>query len=160
MSKIREATERDFEGICNLIQSKEELFLVYPNGKYPFTIDQIIELAQVRKELSVLIEDKKIIGFANFYNYEPLKSVFIGNVVIDGNYRSRGMGKEIISYMLKVAYEKHNLPEVRISVFNENSKALLLYSGLGFSPYEIEEKKNIQGERAALMHMRRLRVYK
>ncbi len=55
-SKIREATEKYFESICKLITSKEELYRVYPNGKYPFTVNQVKELSQLRTELTVLIK--------------------------------------------------------------------------------------------------------
>jgi len=35
----------------------------------------------------------------------------------------RGVGKEIVKYMLKIAFEKLNLPEIRISVFSEKTLA-------------------------------------
>lgn len=154
MCNFREAMEDDFQGICSLITSKEELFLVYPSGKYPFTVEQIVELSKVRKELTVVVEDNKIIGFANLYNYESGKSAFIGNVVVDKKHRGKGLGKEIVLYMLKVGYEKLDLPELRISVFSENTPAMLLYSGLGFVPYEIEERKDFDSKRVALVHMK------
>ena len=151
--KFREATEEDFNGICNLIKSEEELFLVYPSGKYPFTVDQVSHLFQVRKELTVAVDNGEIIGFANLYNYEPEKSAFIGNVVINESHRGHGLGKKIVSHMLKMAFDKHSLPEVKISVFSDNIPALLLYSDFGFTPYEIEERKGPNGDRVALIHM-------
>ncbi len=42
---VREATEKNYEGICKLFDSEEELLLIYPPGEYPFTTDQRIELA-------------------------------------------------------------------------------------------------------------------
>ena len=154
MHKFRETTEKDFEGICKLIKNKEDLFLVYPSGSYPFTVAQVRELSQVRIELTVIEDKNKIIGFANFYNYEEHKSAFIGNVVIDEKYRGRGLGKELISNMLKIAHEKYKLPEIKISVFNANTPALLLYLSFGFVPYDIEEKKDLKGKRVALIHMK------
>ena len=156
MIRFRETTENDYAAICRLIQSEEELFLIYPGGKYPLTVEQVKKLAQERRELTVATEGDKIIGFANFYNYEPGKMAFIGNVVIDSPYRGSGLGKAMIAHMLKLAYEKYELPEVRISVFSENTRALLLYSSFGFLPYEIEERKNYRGNRVALIHMKRL----
>jgi len=154
MCEFREATENDFEGISKLVKSQEELFLIYPSGRYPFTVAQVRELYKTRKELTVAVDGNEIIGFANLYDYEPSQSAFIGNVVIDKSYRGRGLGKKMMSYMLKIAYEKHHLSEVRISVFSENTPALLLYSGFGFVPYEIEERKNSQGNRVALIHLK------
>jgi ribosomal protein S18 acetylase RimI-like enzyme len=161
MHKFRQARETDFEGICKLITSKEELYLIYPAGKYPFTVNQIKELSQVRKELTVIELENNIIGFANFYNYQQGQSAFIGNVVIDRKYRGRGLGKELISHMLKVACEKYDLPEIRISVFNDNTTALLLYRCFGFAPYELEAKIGPNDNRVVLIHMKmNLRVNK
>ena len=156
MHEIREATEKHFEGVCGLIDSEEELFWVYPNGKYPLTVSQVVKLSKERNELTVAVDDNEVIGFANLYNFKPNKVAFIGNVVIDKRHRGKGLGKEIISYMLGKATEKYNLPEVRISVFSDNVPALLLYSTFGFFPYEIEERKNPKGVRAALIHMRKM----
>jgi len=154
MCTYREATEEDFEGVCHLIKSKEELFLAYPNGQFPLTVDQLKELSKQRKELTVAVEENKIIGFANLYNYKQNDSAFIGNVVIEKTHRGKGLGKKTIIYMLEQAYTKYNLPEVRISVFSDNNIALLLYSGIGFIPYEIEERNSLDGKRVALIHMK------
>ena len=159
MGLIRIAEKKDFEGICNLIKSEKELFLVFPSGSYPLTISQLEKLSEVRMDLSVLVEEDKIIGFANFYNYEPNKCLFIGNVIIDKDHRFKGLGKFIVSHMLNTAYEKYNLPEVRISVFNENTRALLLYTSLGFLPYEVEEKINFQGDKVAQINMKKAREH-
>jgi len=153
MTEFRKATEKDFERICKLIKSEEELYLVYPSGNYPFTVDQVRELSRTRKELTVAVDGDEIIGFANLYDYKPNESAFIGNVVIDQNYRGKGLGKKIVSYMLNIAFDKHHLMEVRISVFSNNTPALLLYVGFGFLPYDIEERKDPQGNRVALIHM-------
>lgn len=155
MCIFRKATEKDYEGICNLIKSKEELFLVYPSGNYPFTIEQVKELNKIRKELTVIEENNIIIGFANFYNVEERKSAFIGNVVIDKNHRGRGLGKLLISTMLELAKEKYNLLEIKISVFNTNTPAMLLYLGFGFIPYNSEEKKDSKSNRVVLIHLKK-----
>ncbi len=154
MCEFREATTKDYPGICRLIKNQEELFWVYPEAQYPLTVEQVTALSQTRKELTVAIDKNELIGFANLYDDEKNKAVFIGNVVIDQSQRRRGMGKAMISHMIKVTYLKYNLPEVRISVFSENVPALLLYSGFGFTPYEIEERKNQSGHRVALIHMK------
>jgi ribosomal protein S18 acetylase RimI-like enzyme len=151
---FREANERDIDGIAKLITSKEELFYVHPKGRYPFTVDQVRELFRTRKELTVAVNGNEIIGFANLYDYVPEKSAFIGNVVIDKRFRGKGVGKDIVSRMLKLCYNKHNLKEVRISVFTDNTPALLLYNSLGFIPYELEERENPQGNRVALLHLK------
>ena len=158
MYEFREAIEADYENICDLIKGRNELFLVYPNGSYPFNVDQLTELSKTRIELTVVTEGNRVLGFANLYNHKPKEYAFIGNVIIDKSQRGKGIGKELVSYMLEKAYSKYDLQEVRISVFSENTRALLLYSGFGFVPYEIEERENYQGSRVALVHLKKLRI--
>ena len=155
MCKFREVSEKDFQEISNLIKSEDELFLVYPKGEYPLTVDQVKDISESRIELTVAVNKGKIIGFANLYNYEPSAVAFIGNVIIDSNYRGRGVGRKIIKHMLIQARDKYSLPEVRISVFSDNVVALLLYSDFGFIPYSIEERSDPKGRRAALIHLKK-----
>jgi ribosomal protein S18 acetylase RimI-like enzyme len=152
--EIREATGKDFEAIVRLVPSKEELFLVYPKGKHPFSVDQIHTLAEARKELTVLVRDGEVIGFANLYDLEAHHWVFIGNVVITRSSRGSGLGRKLVDHMVQVAFGKYGVPEARISVFSENTPALLLYASLGFEPYSIEARQHPTGKRVALIHMR------
>lgn len=151
---LREARHEDFTAICHLIKSKEELFLVYPNGKYPLDVAQLEELSRVRKELTVAADGDTIIGFANLYNLVAGTSASIGNVIVDKKYRGQGLGKKIVLYMLNQALTKYNLYEVKISVFSENTPALLLYSSCGFKPYAIEQRLDTNNNRLALLHMK------
>jgi len=152
--EIREATEGDFEAIVRLVPSQDELFLVYPKGKHPFTVGQLRELAEVRKELTVAVRDGEVIGFANLYDLELNQWAFIGNVVVSRAFRGGGIGRKLVCHMIRVAVEKYSLPEVRISVFNENTPALLLYASLHFKPYSIEARDDPSGKRVALVHMK------
>lgn len=155
--ELRQATLEDYEAIIRLVPSAEELFLVYPKGTHPFTVSQLHALAEIRKELTVVIQNTTVIGFANLYGLQPNQYVFIGNVVVSNGFRGQGIGKRLITHMTNVAFEKYQVPEIRISVFNENTPALLLYSSLGFKPYAIEERKHPLGQRVALIHMRKSR---
>lgn len=150
---IRQAASDDFQAICNLIPNEEELFLVYPKGKYPLTLEQVEKLFQRRLEPTVLLTEGKVAGFGDFYRYKRGKSVFIGNVVIDRSQRGRGLGKEIVLHLIQLAFREHDLPKVRISVFSRNAAALLLYGSLGFKPYAMEEQRDFRGDRVALLHL-------
>ncbi|MCU7842736.1 MAG: GNAT family N-acetyltransferase [Candidatus Thiodiazotropha sp. (ex Monitilora ramsayi)] len=154
MCEIRQATEKDYAFICRLVTSKSELYRIYPGGSYPLTIEQLSEIAKVRSDLSVVTQENRIIGFANLYNFEANHSAFIGNVIVDRKQRGRGIGKRLVRHMLGLAFDKHRLSTVKISVFGDNSSALLLYTSLGFRPYAVEERINPEGRRTALIHMR------
>lgn len=151
---LRLANSDDFGPVCDLFHNKEELFLVYPEGKYPLTIKQMQALIKRRLEPTVLLCDGRIAGFGALYGLRPEKSVFIGNIVIDQSIRGKGLGKTIVSHLMDVAFRKYELPVVRISVYSHNVGALLLYGKLGFKPYAVQEKTDQDGERVALLHLR------
>lgn len=165
MIRLREAVADDFAAICRLVKTEQELFLVYPGGSFPFTIEQIHALSQVRRALTVaeMTGDKAsdktgdVIGFANLYDFEPGQYAFIGNVVVGENHRGKGAGKALVEYMLKLMFEKYELAEARISVFTQNVPALLLYAHLDFEPYAIEERYDWDNRRVALLHMKKKR---
>lgn len=152
---FREATEKDFEDIANLIKSEEELFLVYPSGKFPLNVAQVKELYEARKDFTVATYHDKVVGFANLYDYLEGQYIFIGNVVIEEKYRGKGYGKALVDHMIALA-SAYKLPEIRISVFSDNTSALLLYTEFGFELYESKEQNNHLGNSVTLLHMRLL----
>ncbi len=152
--ELREPVGSDFEAVVELVSDREELFRVYPGGTHPFTVDQVLLLAESRKELTVAVERGRVIGFANLYNVEPGKWAYIGNVVVARDFRGRGIGRHLVSHMVRQAFDKYGVGEARISVFNNNTPALLLYAELHFQPYAVEERIDLSGTRVGLIHMR------
>ena len=61
----------------------------------------------------------------------------------------------MINYLMQVAISQHWVKEVRISVFDTNEAALSLYMGLGFLPYDEEEKTGPDGVKVMLLHMKK-----
>lgn len=151
--EIREARSSDFEFITRLIQSKSELFWVYPRGRYPLTVTQLQLLSEERCDLTVATEAGAVVGFANLYNLERGHSVFIGNVVVDQRLRGQGIGKALVAHMVNLALDKYGVQQVSISVFSDNIPALLMYARLGFRPNAVEERRDWEGRRVALLHM-------
>lgn len=152
--QFRPATTADYPAVCDLVTTPHESFLIWPAGQYPWTVDQIETLAQQRCELTAVVEDRQLIGFANLYDYVVQQHAFIGNIVIHPRHRGRGLGRRLVEHMLVLAFDKHRLKEARISVFADNGLALLLYARLGFAPYAMEERKDYLDRRVALIHLR------
>lgn len=151
---FRAVREDDFQAICNLIPSEEELFLIYAQGRYPLDIKQVKTLVDKRMEPTVMLHDGEVVGFGNFYWYREQKSVFIGNIVLDRTLRGKGFGKRLVSHMIDLAFTKYNLPQVRLHVYNRNLKALLLYQALGFKPYTMKPQKDYNGDPVMMMSLR------
>lgn len=129
------------------------MFRVWPAGQFPPTPDKIAQLATQRIALHVMLDGDKIIGFANLYNCQPNVLAFIGNVVLDSAYRGQGLGTQLIRHMIRTGFEDYQLTQINISVFSDNSIALLLYHKLGFTPYDVEERLDHHQQRRALIHL-------
>ena len=151
--RFRSAVEEDYPAICALVTSEEELFFVYPRGHYPFDVQQIRVLAGKRHELTVAIVKGKVVGFTNLYDMEATHQAFIGNVIIEKTLRGCGIGRKMIGVMLKFCFEKYHLSKVNISVFSHNIPALVLYSRLGFTPFDLEERQDFTGQTTVMIHM-------
>lgn len=151
--KLIPATEQQYSAIGNLVTSPEELYLVCPNGQFPWDVEQLKTTAAKRHELTVGIVDNRVVAFANLYDLIPRQSAFIGNVVVASEYRGRGLGKVLINHLIAICKDNYQAVP-HISVFNDNTRALLLYAALGFAPYAVEPRLDLNNETVALIHMK------
>lgn len=154
MIEIRAAVPDDLPAVTQLLTSRDELFLVYPNGHFPFTLAQARQLYNERFEFTVLCDNDTIIGFGNLYDRYRDDYAFIGNVFIAPEFRQQGMGKLLLTYMIKAAFEKYRLQEVRLSVFADNQPAIALYQSFGFREYAAEERIDPDHQVKNLLHMK------
>ncbi|MCG8024782.1 MAG: GNAT family N-acetyltransferase [Candidatus Thiodiazotropha endolucinida] len=150
---ITAADNNHFEGIVELFTTPEEFFLIYPSGTWPFEKAQLERLSRERRDFTVVLDTGRVIGFANLYTSIAGDRYFIGNLVISDAYRGQGIGRRLIRHMCDRIFERY-ASTVYISVFTDNTPALLLYASLGFMPYDIERRTTPKGDSAALLHMR------
>lgn len=146
------ATEQHYTEINKLVSTPEELYLVAPAAKFPWDIEQIKEISRRRQNLTVALVDGCVAAFANLYDVIPGDTAFIGNVIVSDQFKGRGIGKALCHHMNKICVFEHNAVP-HISVFSCNSKALLLCAKIGFIPYEVEARKNLNDETVALIKM-------
>lgn len=145
----------DLEVICRLPQNTEELFFMFPRAKYPLTEEQLETAVNNRFDSTVVLLNGEIVGFANFYEKEENHYCSIGNVIVSSKFRNCGIGSFQIQTMERIALEKYNALEIHISCFNSNTKGILLYSKLGYTPYAIERLMTPQCESIALIKLRK-----
>ena len=134
------ANKDHFDQIINMVTS-------------PLDYSQLEVLSNKRLNLTVAMESGEIVAFANLYNVNVQISAFIGNIIVSKGSRGKGIGKGITEHMLDICSNEHNATP-HLSVFNNNTRALLMYSKLGFKPYSIEQRFNLQQETVALIHMK------
>ena len=149
----RPAERRDLEVICAFPQSETELFYFHPRAQYPLTLRQLEAAVEQRVDSTVVERDGNVVGFANFYRWND-GVCCIGNLVVAPSARGQGVARYLVETMVGLARSRHGAHEVRIPCFNENTAGLLLYSGLGFVPFAVEERAGPDGARMGLIHMR------
>ncbi|MEW8231152.1 MAG: GNAT family N-acetyltransferase [Candidatus Thiodiazotropha endolucinida] len=150
---ITTADNTHFEGIVELFTTPEEFFLIYPSGTWPFDKAQLERLSRERRDFTVVLDTGRVIGFANLYTSIAGDRYFIGNLVISDTYRGQGIGRRLVRHMCDRIFDRY-ASTVYISVFTDNTPALLLYASLGFMPFDIERRTTPKGDSAALLHMR------
>jgi ribosomal protein S18 acetylase RimI-like enzyme len=151
---LRPVEEKDLRVVCGFPQGEDELFFMFPKAEFPLSPAQLREAVTRRSESTVVELDGKVAAFANFHHWETGGCCSIGNLIVSPSARRHGVGRYLIGRMAAIAFSKHRATEVTVSCFNQNIAGLLLYSKLGFCPYAIEERKDRQGNRVALIHMR------
>ncbi|MEW8657546.1 MAG: GNAT family N-acetyltransferase [Candidatus Thiodiazotropha endolucinida] len=150
---ITAADNTHFGRIVELFTTPEELFLIFPSGSWPFDKAQLERLSRERRDFTVVLDNGQVIGFANLYTSIAGDRYFIGNVVISDTYRGQGIGRRLVRHMCDRIFDRY-ASTVYISVFTDNTPALLLYASLGFMPYDIEQRTTPNGDSVALLHMR------
>lgn len=143
----------DLQKICSFPQNREEVYYFFPKATYPLTPEQLQRAIDQRSDSTVVEQNGKVAGFANFYHWKD-KKCRIGNVVVSPSARGQGVATYLIKTMIHQARTRHAATLIEISCFNQNTAGLLLYRKLGFEPFEVEERQNPNKMRVALIHMR------
>lgn len=146
----------DLEIIYKLPENEQELFFMCPKANYPLTKDQFENIVKDRFDSTVVLLDNEIVGFANFYDVKKGQYCAIGNVIVSSRFRRSGIGTYLITVMENIGKQKYNVSEIHLSCFNENTDGLLLYTKLGYIPYEIEKWIKKDDTPSALIEMKRI----
>ena len=133
----------DFQQLINWIETPE--FLLQwggPHFSFPLNEDQLENyIKDANKDNSnVLVysvinkETGNIIGHISLGNIDQInKSARVGKVLVgDKSVRCKGIGQQMITEILKVAFGELKLHRVSLGVFDFNSSAIACYTKAGF----------------------------
>lgn len=110
---------------------------------YLLNVDEITFAIYETKELC------RVVGSLSLYGFEE-NSAELGKIMVgDSEAHGRKIGYNAVIGALKIAFEDIGLKKVRLTVFEENSKALYIYQKAGFltkRSYEKEGKTELYME--------------
>ncbi|MCH9611936.1 MAG: hypothetical protein S4CHLAM102_04130 [Chlamydiia bacterium] len=80
-------------------------------------------------------------GFAHLYvnAFKALKHQCLFSIVLDPEFRGRGIGTQLMEELMKLAKEKFQITLLHLEVYKGNP-AIGLYTKLGFKEYGVQEK--------------------
>ncbi|MBP7735592.1 MAG: GNAT family N-acetyltransferase [Spirochaetes bacterium] len=146
MYTIRPVNENDLATVCGFIAGERETHYAFPDVAYPLTVAVLRKFVESRSDATILMEDGTPVGFADLFNIKRNVQCYIGNVMIDKNHRDKGAGRRLIQEMVDIAVLRHNVTRIVIPCWSENTPAVLLYTRLGFRPFEIMIKNHNDSE--------------
>lgn len=138
LSGLRSA---DMEVITRWHQDDDFLRLLHSNPAAPLSENiwkQFYEqdLPKLRDEIAFgvrLLENDQLIGFCSLngiqYNHQ---TAWIAIGIGERSAQGKGYGYEVMSLLLRFAFNELNLHRVQLSVFGYNTRAIRLYEKLGF----------------------------
>ena len=87
---------------------------MYPKAEFPLTVEQLQKSVDDRFDSTVVLSDKVVAGFANFYEAKSGQYCSIGNVIVNPLFRGKGAGIYLISIMESIAIKNYNATETHI----------------------------------------------
>jgi ribosomal protein S18 acetylase RimI-like enzyme len=152
--KIRRAVTNDLPIILELIMQLRRIENSFSkriscNKKTKSFFEKILpKLLGDKDHVLFVAEDKKIVGlvFGWKENIHPIyKNEFVGyiaDVVVNENYRGKGVGKKLVNALEK-EFKKMGLKETKLLVLKNNKKVYSLWKKIGYEELYVEMRKDL-----------------
>ncbi|ETT62629.1 acetyltransferase [Paenibacillus sp. FSL R7-277] len=154
MYTCRKANFEDLSKICDFPISEEEVFFMSPKLQYPLTVDHFNEVIKDRMNQTTIEYNGEICGFASVYNVENNNKCWLGTVIVSPSFRNKGAAEFLVKDIIRVIEKELSIKELHLVCHNINTRGLMFYSRLGFTPYEIEKRITPSGEIIAAIKMK------
>jgi GNAT superfamily N-acetyltransferase len=138
---IRPVQDWDLERIIGFFAEEKDLRYSFPEAPYPLTVEALKKSIDSRSDSSVVVRNDTPGAFANIFNIVPGEECTIGNVIVDTRHRNKGAGRFLVNAMVGIATERHKAGRIIIPCWSENTPGLMLYTRLGFRPYDLVVKQ-------------------
>src|SRR6476469_9695071 len=116
----------DLITLGRLLSDKDELFLVWPDARFPFDAEQWRERLSARpgNRSYFVADDGEIIGHAALQHTDEPDVLAVSYLYIRPDRRGRGFGRELIALLEAEARTSPNVPALELRVRTYNPRAL------------------------------------
>ncbi|SNS72645.1 Protein N-acetyltransferase, RimJ/RimL family [Anaerovirgula multivorans] len=138
---IRKANKSDAKSLIeylNIIGGESD-FLTFRTGEFGRSIEQeeefITNTLSTKNALFIIAEvDGKIVGNLNFSGGSRQRNAHVGEfgVSILKEYWGKGIGEELIKYLINWSKDSGIIRKINLRVRNDNTRGINLYNKLGF----------------------------
>lgn len=116
---------------------------------YPWSKKELLKEVYKNTSLNlVLFLDNKLIGFIQTWFLESEADII--NIAIDEKFRNHGLGKFLLSYLIK-SFKEIGVKTIFLEVRVSNLAAEKLYKKIGFKVINVRDNYYLDGEDAYLM---------
>jgi [ribosomal protein S18]-alanine N-acetyltransferase len=128
----------DLGTLGRLLCNQDELFLVWPDARFPFDADQWRErlTAQPGNCSYFVVHEGHIIGHAALLATEEAHVLAMSYLFIRPDLRGRGLGSELIQLIEDTARKTPGVQALQLRVRTYNPRAIHLYEAAGFTAAE------------------------
>jgi RimJ/RimL family protein N-acetyltransferase len=137
MYTIRPVAENDLARIIGFFAEERELRYSFPEAPYPLPIGFLRKSIDSRSDSSVVVGNGAPVAFANLFNIVSNSECTIGNVIVDKSHRRQGAAQFLLHSMIDIASERYRVNRVIVPCWSENTRGLMLYTRLGFRPFDL-----------------------
>jgi [ribosomal protein S18]-alanine N-acetyltransferase len=118
----------------SLLSDRDELFLVWPDARFPFDRAQWREMLQSRigNRSYFVAHDGETIGHAALLQTDEPQTLAVSYLYIRAEQRGRGFGKELMS-LLEAEGRKLGARTLRLRVRSYNPRASHVYESSGYA---------------------------
>ena len=149
--EISRAKSKDKEKVLELLNQVLQIHYqirpdIFMPGKTKYTEEMLLDMFKDdNNPIYVAREDGKVLGYAFCELREvpfsttmvPHKSLFIDDLCVDKNIRSKGVGKALFDYVKQEA-KKMDCYEVTLNVWEGNDSAIAFYKKMGMQVKEYQ----------------------
>lgn len=102
-------------------------------------------------EVAVAVSDGRLIGSgyaikkASRHYLNPPFHAFIGFLYVEPDFRGRGVNQRVLDHLFAWA-RANDLPEIHLTVYPDNAPAIRAYEKVGFEPYILEMRLNLDDQ--------------